>query len=86
MEHQAEIHRLKALKKLRSQVSQPPPSSLNTIYYRTFRAPTGETKQQRHFFPDSMQVAGPAMMMVDNPELDRELAQLREGTVEVKIN
>ena len=91
MEHQAEVNRLRALRKLKCQVSQPPPS-LNTIYYRTFKPPAitnpdapGETKQQRHFFPDSMQV-GAAMMMVDNPELGIELAKLREGTVEVKMN
>ena len=86
LEHQAEINRLQALRKLQSQVSKPPPS-LNTIYYRTFKAPVKtpeETKNQQHFFPDSMQV-GAAMMMMDNPELDMELAKLREGTVEVKM-
>ena len=85
MEHQAEVNRLKALRKLQSQVTQPPPS-INTLYYRTFKAPakTPEAKHQQHFFPDSMQV-GAAMMMMDNPELDMELAKLREGTVEVDM-
>ena len=85
MEHQAEINRLKALRKLQSQVTQPPPS-INTLYYRTFKAPakTPEAKHQQHFFPDSMQV-GAAMMMMDDPELDIELAKLREGTVEVDM-
>ena len=63
MEHQAEVNRLTALKKLK--VSQPPPPTApgsNTIYYRTFRAPanppeeTKQPQQERHFFPDSMQV------------------------------
>ena len=85
MEHQAEVNRLKALRKLQSQVTQPPPS-LNTLYYRTFRAPakSPEAKNQQYFFPDSMQV-GAAMMDMDNSELDIELAKLREGTVEVKM-
>ena len=86
MEHQAEVNRLKALRKLQSQVSQPPPS-LNTLYYRTFKAPakTPEAKHQQHFFPDSMQVGTAMMMDMDNSELDIELAKLREGTVEVKM-
>ena len=67
------------------QVSQHPPS-LNTRSsgQRHWRDQTAAP----YYFPDSVQVVGPAMMMVDNPELDRELAQLREaeGTVEVKIN
>ena len=87
MEHQAEINRLKTLrkKKLQTQVSKPPPGS-NTLYYRTFRAPakTPEDKHRQHFFPDSMQV-GTAMMIRHDQELDIELAKLREGTVEVKM-
>ena len=68
-------------------------SRSNSIYYRTFRAPanppdvTEEQQQERHFFPDSMQVeVGPAMMVVDNPELGTDLTKLREGTVEVKMS
>ena len=91
LEHQAEVNRLMALRKFRkSQVSQPPPS-LNTLRYRTFRAPvkTPEAKNQQYFFPDSFQVdaaVGAAMMMMDDTELDRDLAKLREGTVEVKMS
>ena len=76
MEHQAEVNRLKALRKLQSQVTQPPPS-LNTLYYRTFRAPA-EAR-------DSMQVGAAMMMMRDDTELGIELAKLREGTVEVNM-
>ena len=75
-----------ALRKMQAQVSQPPPN-LNTLHYRTFRAPVKapEAKNQQHFFPDSFQV-GAAMMMMDDTELDRDLAKLREGTVEVKMS
>ena len=79
MEHQAEVNRLKALRNLQSQVSQPPPG-LNTRYYRTFRAPA-RTPEAR----DSMQV-GAAMMMIEDTDLSFELAKLREGTVEVNMN
>ena len=79
MEHQAEVNRLKALRKLQSQVTQPPPS-LNTLYYRTFRAPA-KTPEAR----DSMQVDAAMMMTRDDTELGIELAKLREGTVEVNM-
>ena len=87
MEHQAEVNRLKALRTRKPQThGAKPPPSLNTVYYRTFRAPakTPEDKHRQHFFPDSMQV-GAAMLLGDNQELDMELAKLREGTVEVKM-
>ena len=73
MEHQAEVNRLKALRKLQSQVTQPPPS-LNTLYYRTFRAPA-KTPEAR----DSMQVDAAMMMTRDDT---RHRARHRVGQVE----
>ena len=81
MEHQAEINRLHALAKFRARGDQTQAQvqpSVNPRYIRTFKPNGNSPKQQEQGdFPTKMN---------DNPALGIMLAQLREGTVEVKMN